>query len=61
MPMAKLKKKRREAREAFETLFPRTETRVVCGPYGRERHINKAAFHQLAMKSPAQVLEHLQD
>ena len=61
MPMARLKKKRRAAREAFAALFPRAATRVTCGPYQRERHLNKLALHEMAMKSPVEALEHLQD
>ena len=61
MPLARLNKKRRVARETVRSLFPRGERGVTAGPAARERHISKATFHQLAMRSPAEVLAHLQD
>lgn len=58
---ANLKKKRKRAHEALAALFPRSERGVTCGPYERERHLNKAALRRVSMRAPADVLEHLQD
>lgn len=61
MPTAKLKKKRRMASEAMRSLSPRGERGVSHGPAARERHLSKSVFHRLAMRSPAEALEYLQD
>ena len=58
---AKMKAKRKRAREAFAALFPRGDARVTCGPASRERHVSKARFRELAMGSTAEALERLQD
>ena len=60
MPTAKLKQKRKLAREACEGLFPRGERGVKRGPAASEWHVSKADFRRLAGKSPAEAVEQLQ-
>ena len=52
---AKLRKQRKRAHEALAALFPRSERGVICGPYERERHPNKAALRRVAMRGPVEA------
>jgi hypothetical protein len=58
---AKLRDRRKKARKAMAALFPRGQGGVSCGPARRERHTAHALYRELAMRSPAEAIEHVAD